>query len=117
MKEYMMVFLGADYGHNNLSPEQIQERMGKWFAWGDKMKAAGILVGGEALHALGKRIVGNDRVVTDTPSIESKELIGGYYTIKVESMDKAIEVAQDYPDFDLDGSVEIREIVDFSQAG
>lgn len=114
MKEYMMVFLGADYGNAGLSPEQMQERMGKWFAWGDKMTKAGILKGGEALTPVGKRIVGAKRLVTDSPSAESKELIGGYYTIKVESMDKALEVAQDYPDFDLGGTVEVREIMVFS---
>ncbi len=109
-----MVFLGADYGNAGLSPEQMQERMGKWFAWGDKMTKAGILKGGEALTPVGKRIVGAKRLVTDSPSAESKELIGGYYTIKVESMDKALEVAQDYPDFDLGGTVEVREIMVFS---
>ena len=114
MKEYMMIFLGADYGVANLSPEQIQERMGKWFAWGDKMKKAGILVGGEALHAAGKRVVGKNRLVTDGPAVESKELIGGYYTVKANSMDEVIEIAQDYPDYDLDGTVEIKEVVNFS---
>ena len=33
MKEYMMIFLGGDYVAAKLSPDQIQERMGKWFAW------------------------------------------------------------------------------------
>ena len=110
----MMVFLGANYGHAKLSPEQIQERMGKWFAWGDKMKNAGVLVGGEALMAGGKRIVGKDRIVTDGPSIESKELIGGYYTVKAENLEAVIEIAQDYPDYDLNGTVEIKEVVNFS---
>ena len=45
MKEYMMIFLGADYSSLGLSPEQMQERMGKWFAWGNKMAEAGILKG------------------------------------------------------------------------
>ncbi|GLR18471.1 YciI family protein [Portibacter lacus] len=118
MKEYMMIFLGADYANANLSQEQIQERMGKWFAWGDKMGKAGILVGGEALAAGGKRIsgkAGKDRVITDTPAIESKELIGGYYTVKAESFDDVVKITEDYPDFDLGGTVEIREVINFDQ--
>jgi hypothetical protein len=53
MKEFMMIFLGADYGTVGLSPEQMQERMGKWFAWGDKMAKAGVLRSGEALDNRG----------------------------------------------------------------
>ena len=114
MKEYMMIFLGADYQTAGLTPEQIQVKMGKWFAWGDKMKSAGILVGGEALKAGGKRVVGKDRIVTDGPALESKELIGGYYTVKAETFEDVIEIAQDYPDYDLGGTVEIKEVVVFS---
>ncbi len=115
MKEFMMLFIGSDYAALGLSPEQMQERMGKWFAWGGKMKEAGILVGGEALHARGRRISGSDRVVTDGPFLESKELIGGYYVVKANSIEEVMEVAQDYPDYDLDGTVEIREIIVFDQ--
>ena len=114
MKDYMMLFLGADYGDLGLSPEQIQERMGKWFAWGDKMGQAGILKGGEALHAEGKRVSGPDRVVSDGPFVESKELIGGYYIVSAKNHEEVVKIAQDYPDYDLGGAVEIREIVVFS---
>lgn len=113
MKDYMMIFLGADYGAMGLSPEQIQERMEKWFSWGDKMGKAGILKGGEALHAAGKTITGSSRTVSDGPFAESKELIGGYYLVSAANVEAVIEIAQDYPDYDLEGKVEIREIVKF----
>ena len=109
----MLIFLGPSYDELGLSPEELQGRMGKWFAWGDKMKAQGIYRGGEALHTVGKRITGVDRVVSDGPFVESKELIGGYYTVAVDSFEDAIKVAQDYPDYDLEGTVEIREVVNF----
>ena len=111
----MMIFLGAPYDVIGLSPEQMQERMGKWFAWGNKMQEAGVLVGGEALTAGVKRVSGNERVVSDGPFVESKELIGGYYIVKAESADDVIEIAQDFPDYDLGGSVEIREVMKFEQ--
>lgn len=115
MKEFMMIFIGADYEELGLSPEELQNRMGKWFAWGDKMKNQGILRGGEALFPVAKRISGPDRIASDGPFVESKELVGGYYTIAVDSVEEAMKVAQDYPDYDLDGAVEIREIVKFEQ--
>ncbi len=115
MKDFMMVFIGATYEELGLSPEQLQERMGKWFAWGNKMQEQGILQGGEALQSQAKRISGPDRVESDGPFVESKELIGGYYIVKVDSVEKAAEVAQDYPDYDLGGTVEIREVMKFDQ--
>lgn len=111
----MMIFLGADYGEAKLSPEQIQERMGKWFAWGNKMQEAGILKGGEALRATAKRVSGSERVVSDGPFVESKELIGGYYVVQAETADDVVKIAEDFPDYDLGGSVEIREVVNFDQ--
>ncbi len=49
MKDFMMIFIGANYEELSLSPEQLQGQMGKWMAWGDKMGKAGILKGGNAL--------------------------------------------------------------------
>lgn len=115
MKDFMMIFMGPSYEELGLSPEELQARMGKWFAWSQKMETAGILKGGEALHSTGKRISSNDRTVTDGPFVESKELIGGYYTVSANSIDDVVEIAQDYPDYDLDGSVEIREVMVFDR--
>ena len=113
MKDFMMIFLGASYEELGLSPEQLQERMGKWMAWGDKMGAQGILKGGEALLPTGKSVSGEKRVVSDGPFIEGKELIGGYYIVSAENYDQVVEIAQDFPDFDLGGTVEIREVMKF----
>ena len=114
MKSYMMLFMGTNYSELNLSPEQIQAQMGKWFAWGDKMAKAEQLVGGQALQAEATRISGKDRTVTDGPYGESKELVGGYYVVKANSIDEVRVIAQDYPDYEFDGTVEIREIVHFN---
>lgn len=111
----MLIFIGADYEELGLSPEQLQERMGKWFAWNEKMGKQGILRSGEALHAGGKTISGPNRVVSDGPYTESKEIVGGYYVIAVDSIEAAMEEAQNFPDFDLGGAVEIREVMKFDQ--
>lgn len=115
MKDFMMIFIGADYESLGLSPEQLQERMGKWFAWDEKMRNQGVQKGGNALHAKSKRVVGKDRTVTDGPFIEGKELIGGYYIVSANDADAVVEIAQDYPDYDLGGTVEIREVMVFEQ--
>ncbi|RNC87079.1 MAG: hypothetical protein ED556_06550 [Winogradskyella sp.] len=115
MKNFMMIFIGADYADLGLSPEELQNRMGKWFAWGHKMEQAGILRGGEALTPQIRRIVGENRTVTDLTSAEVKEIVGGYYTVEAKDFDAVQDIARDFPDYDLGGTVEIREIMVFDK--
>jgi hypothetical protein len=115
MKEFMMIFVGADYGDLGLSQDDVQARMGKWFAWGQKMEESGILRGGNALHSTARRISGANRTVTDLSSAEIKEIVGGYYLVAANSVDEVEKVAQDFPDYDLGGTVEIREVMVFDQ--
>ena len=115
MKNFMMIFIGADYADLGLSPEEMQNRMGKWFAWGNKMEQAGVLRGGEALTPQIRRIVGENRTVSDLTSAEVKEIVGGYYLVEAADFDAVQEIAQDFPDYDLGGTVEIREIMVFDR--
>ncbi|MGL1889638.1 MAG: YciI family protein [Reichenbachiella sp.] len=112
MKDFMMIFIGAPYEELGLSPEQLQAQMGKWFAWSEKMQSQGILKGGEALVAKAKRI-SSDRTVSDGPFVEGKELVGGYFTVSAKDADEVVKIAQDYPDYELGGTVEIREVIVF----
>ncbi|MEO0403671.1 MAG: YciI family protein [Bacteroidota bacterium] len=113
MKDYIMLFLGADYQDLKMSEQEIQGRMGKWFAWNEVMQSQGIVKGGDALHPQIKRVSGPDRTVTDMSSAEIKELVGGYYIVTANSMEEVVEIAQGYPDYDIGGTVEIREIMVF----
>ena len=110
-----MIFLGADYSSMGLSPDQIQQRMGKWWTWHEKMEKAGIVNHGEALHPEVRRITGTDQTVTDLAATEVKELVGGYYVIKAANLDEATAVAADFPDYDIGGTVEIREVMVFNE--
>lgn len=115
MKDYMMIFVGPTYAELGLSPEQMQQRMGKWFAWSQSMEERGVTIkGGEALEDHVTRVSGPDRIVGDGPFVESKELIGGYYIMTAASREDVVKEAKDhFPDFDLGSSVEIREVVVF----
>ena len=115
MKEFMMIFVGTEYEDLGLSPEELQNRMSKWFEWSNKMEKAGILRGGHALHGKMRRIVGKDRTVIDLTSAEVKEIVGGYFLVMAKDVDEVQEIAQDFPDFDLGNSVEIREVMVFDE--
>lgn len=115
MKDFMMIFIGADYSSLGLSPEEMQNRMAKWFGWNDKMEKAGVLRGGNALTPQLRRVSGKDRTVTDLSSAEVKEIVGGYYLVEAKDFDAVQEIARDYPDYDLGGTVEIREVMVFER--
>lgn len=111
LKEFMLIFIGVDYSEMNLSMEEIEKRAKSWMNWQQKMGEAGIMQSGNALQSPLKRISGSDRTVTDRISVEAKEIIGGYYIVKAKDFDDALKIAEDYPDFDLGGTVEIRELM------
>ncbi len=115
MKKFMLIFVGTNYGELGLSPEEMQSQMGKWFEWQGKMEAAGVVEGGHALESNMRRISGPERTVTDLTAAEVKEIVGGYYIVKAADFDGAAKIAEDYPDYHLGGTVEIREVMVFEQ--
>ena len=95
-----------------MSPEEQQQQMQKWFDWVADLQAKGRYAGGEALLPTGKT-VRRDNLVTDGPYAESKELVGGYFLVKAESIEDATELAKACPDLPLGGTVEVRDVVVF----
>ena len=61
------------------------------------------------------RVTGPERIVTDLAATEVKEIVGGYYIVKAADLDGAVKIAEGYPDYDLNGRVEIREIMVFTR--
>ena len=57
----------------------------------------------------GGRVVTSDGV-TDGPFVEAKEVVGGYMIVAADSMQQAVEVAQESSGVMPGSSVEVREI-------
>jgi len=112
----MLIFIGTNYQTMGLSPDEMQGRMGKWFAWTQKMQEDEVYVSGHALESTTVRHVsGADRTVTDRAGSEIKELVGGYYVVQAADLDGAMKIAESYPDYDIGGTVEIREVMEFDR--
>jgi hypothetical protein len=83
----------------------------------EELEKAGIVLVGEGLQpsSTGVRIrySGQDRIVTDGPFAETKELIAGYSIWEVKSMAEAVAWAKRCPLPD-DAEVEIRPIFSYS---
>ncbi len=110
MKEFMMIFVGGDYETKDMSPQDFQERLQRWNAWIEELKKEDLYLEGRALKNAATRIKGNDHLVTNGPFVETNELITGYFIVKARDLEHATSLTDKYPDYDLDGKVEIREI-------
>lgn len=103
----MLIFQGGI--KQDASPEALQANMGKWMAWVEKLNKEGRYVSGEPLLPGGKLLSG--KTVTDGPYTEGKEVVGGYFIINAADMDEAVEISKEYPDFEYDGSVQVRQVM------
>ena len=54
-----------------------------------------------------------EAIATDGPFAESKEVVGGYWVIQVNSREEAIEWAKKVPVVEKEDVVELRQIFDF----
>ena len=57
------------------------------------------------------RVRDGERIVTDGPFAETKEIIGGLFITELPDLDEAIRLAALIPSADEPGSIEIRPIV------
>src|SRR5689334_8134035 len=114
--EYLLLFRGTDWS-NGLSPEQIQKVMSQWKTWFDRSSQEGKLKGGHPWEQEG-RVVSKKkgRVVADGPFVESKETIGGYFLLQVDSLDQAVAIAKECPGLEHGAIVEVRPVAEVCPA-
>lgn len=109
MEKFMLIFQGIKAAEQP-SAQQMQENMGKWMAWIDKLAKAGKYDGGEPLLPTGKVISGAKKTVTDAAFAEGKEIIGGYFIVNAADYNEAVALCDDYPDYATGGTVIVRQI-------
>jgi hypothetical protein len=110
MEKFMFIFEGTQSG--KLSPELMQEHMGKWMAWIEKLRKANQYVAGEPLLPGGKLVSGpRGKSVTDGPYTEGKEVVGGFFIINANNIDEAVELAKGCPDLDQGSKVQVRQVM------
>ena len=109
---YMLLYR-TDEWYNRLSHEELQELIGQNQAWFERLTAQGKAKPGRALERKGVTVSGkNGRFVMDGPFAESKEAIGGYLTLDVETIEEAIAIAQGSPGLAYGGSIEVRPLAE-----
>ena len=117
MRVMVIVKANKDSEAGVLPSTEILTKMGKY---NEQLVQAGVMLAGEGLQssAKGKRVKfsGNNRVVTDGPFAETKELIAGFWLWRVNSMQEAVEWLKQAP-FDGGEEVEVRQIFEASDFG
>ena len=86
--------------------------------YNEKAAKSGILVAAEGLAPISKavrvRFDGEERIITDGPFTEAKEMVAGFTIINVKSREEAIEWVKRAPNVSPGGKgvVEIRKLLD-----
>jgi len=108
MPRYMLLLYDDPTGWPKLSPEEMQKATEKYMAWKKKPFVVDSnrlgLDAGRVLRAQG----GQPRA-TDGPYSETKEVLGGYYTIDAANYEEAVERSLDHPHLEH-GTIELRQL-------
>jgi len=114
--KYMLMLVSDPVDEPQPDSEQFGPYMQEWFAYSTALREAGALVSGEALQgsetATTVALRDGERIVTDGPFIESKEVLGGFYVIDVANLDEALDWAAKIPNVHF-GRVEVRPVMAF----
>ena len=111
MEKFIFLFRGGmNHADNATESQQAADNMKAWMTWMESLAKKGVLVGADPLQRTGKQVTGKNKVVTDGPFIEGKEMVGGYLIVSANDIDEAVEISKGCPIFNEDGKVEVRPI-------
>jgi hypothetical protein len=114
--QYLLVLHVNESGWGQMTPEQQQQGVAAYFAYGEALRKAGAFLGSNRLkpsaNSTTVRVANGKTQVLDGPYADTKEQVGGYYLIDVPDLDAALAWAAKMPNITY-GSVEVRPIVVF----
>jgi len=110
---FMMIMRPNIASEDDWAPDAHPEAVAEMAKYNEQLRAAGALISLDGLHptSKGARVAfsGGKGTVTDGPFAETKEAVGGYWLIDVESKDAAVDWASQCPAADGD-VIEVRQV-------
>lgn len=117
--KYMLLIYNDPAREPVYGTPEFQAMMAGFFGLNAKMKADGVLVSGDGLQgietATSLRIRGGKVETMDGPFAETKEHLGGYYTVDVPDLDAALRYAAEVPSAAF-GTIEVRPLMNYDLA-
>ncbi|WP_095148424.1 YciI family protein [Pseudomonas sp. Irchel s3a18] len=120
MRFMIIVKASQDSEAGKMPSQELLTAMGNY---NEELVKAGILLAGEGLHPSSKgarvRFSGAQRLVTDGPFAETKELIAGYWLWQAKSKEEAIEWVKRCPNPmpGTEAEIEIRQVFEAEDFG
>ena len=117
------ILMGMATQESEAGPPPKPEAFAAMQEYNEDLAKRGILLAAEGLAptSKGARVTFNDeeRIVTDGPFAEAKEVVAGFSIIKVNSLEDAIELVKRTPNIFPNGKaeVEIRKLMDVEDFG
>jgi len=106
-----LLLLHSNEWWKDLERQELEKYVAQSSAWLEQLMASGKVKGGQALARSGVIVSGKSgRNVTDGPFAESKEVVGGYLLLNVETLDEAIAIAKTTPGLEHGRSIEVRPL-------
>jgi hypothetical protein len=112
--QYLLLIYSDEQHWASLPEAERSAIVREYFALTDELQAAGAYVAGAPLRPSSTagtvRVRGDERLVTDGPFAETKEQLGGYFLVDVESEDEARDWAAKIPAARY-GAIEVRALL------
>ncbi len=105
----MLILFESAESYNSMTPEEYQKEIEAHRNW--IMELGQHYHSGEPLEGSAKTIKGKNKITTDGPFIESKELVSGFYIISANTLEHATELSKGCPILRLGGSIEVRPVM------
>jgi hypothetical protein len=118
--KYLLTIYNDESSFADATPEQLQQVMAAYEAFGREITEAGAMLGGEGLSpsstATTVQVRDGATITNDGPFAETREQLGGYYLLECRDLDEAIGWAAKIPGAQ-DGTIEVRPVMDYEAVG
>ena len=110
MPQYMLLLYDDPSHWQTLSPEEMQKAIEKYRTWTTKSFTKDSKRLADDPGRVIRRPKGASARATDGPYSETKEVLGGYYTIEAASYDEAVQLTMTHPHLEHGGTVVVRQV-------
>ena len=112
--QYLLLIADEEKVWDSLPESEVAAMYAAYGTFTQELQASGAYLGANQLQPVSTAttvsVRNGETIVTDGPFAETKEVLGGYYLIDVETLDEAIEWAAKIPSARV-GRIEVRPVV------